>query len=108
MLRMIRAIVNAVNPATARNKFAANPIHQSSEIILGVVPSTDTSLIRNDNHHIAGAICLCYELKYSVNKLKVFLTVHIAVINIDHTVTIQKESAPKHTIYDAANSDCAR
>lgn len=91
VFRMEGAKIDFVDDDLLISENAAHPFTQCAEIILGVVAAADAGLIGDDKNPVTETNCVTAEVEDSINKLKILATVHIIMINVDDSVTIEEE-----------------
>jgi hypothetical protein len=74
------------------------------EVGFGVVTTGDTGLIRDNYEFVVLLTRVSCYIKDSVDEVEILSFMHMAVINIDHAITVKENSRLQHQL---ARSGCA-
>src|SRR5713226_4824411 len=95
--RMIRAMIHAGNRRAFCSKTIAHPTRQVRIDAFVEIAATDAGLVGDDNDRPAQLIGPeARQFEDSGDELELVGSMDVAVIHIDHTITVEKESAVRH------------
>jgi hypothetical protein len=101
VLGMVWTMVNSINGGIVVRKATEHPPGQFSELSFAVDSSTNSSLIRHNNRPVSISPRLTDKFKNARDEVKVLDPMHMAMINIDHTITIKEMGGTWHGINGA-------
>jgi hypothetical protein len=105
---MIGAKIHCVNLCIALFKLAPHTIGQRMKIGFGVIPPPNAGLVGNHHHTVTQTVCGSNQLKDSIDKIEVFRTIYVGVIDINNPIPFQKESWMCVSAHRMASSFWAR
>lgn len=97
-LGMIGAVINGVDMGPALTKRADHPLHEALKLLLGVIAACDAGLVGCDDHEPAGRVRTSDQTLDVWNEINLVNAMNIAVIDIDDSVTIQKQCWAAHGV----------
>jgi len=105
---MMGTIVDGIQRRAILPEYHAHPVHVFEELLLGVIPTTDASLIGDDHQQTIGLLCSAAQPKDTVNEFRSLGRANIATIDVDHPVAIEEQClAPTHQVCpDADGTNC--
>jgi hypothetical protein len=93
---MVGAVLERIHSRTAGEKFARHPCVQTRDVRLGIVSVRNTSLIRHDEYEDVRLIARAHRVDGSGHPLNLLGQVDVAMIDVEHTVAIEKDGWPSY------------